>query len=88
MNRALGSHMSSEVATTLFRTTRPFFGQFIQKGSPSYFGVDKRMKPFPAAAHYLSRGATVQLADRNWTTVSNEAEDFGIDELYQPTSRK
>jgi hypothetical protein len=75
--------MSSEAAVTLFRATRPFFGEFLPKGTPAFFGIDKRINPFDTTAHYLNRGSPVLLADRNWRTVSKEAEDFGIDEIYQ-----
>ena len=80
--------MSSEIATTVFRATRPFFGEFIAKGSLVFYGVDKRMNPFPVVSHYLSRGATVQLADRNWKTVATDAEDFGTDDVYLSSNKK
>jgi hypothetical protein len=74
--------MSSEIATTVFRATRPFFGEFITKGAPSFYGVDKRMKLFEPVAYHLSRGSSVQLSDRNWRTVALESEDFGVDEVF------
>lgn len=78
----LQTKMSSEATVSIFRATRPFFGQFIARGVPVFHGVDKRSKPFEAVSHYLARGSNVQLADRNWRTVSLEAEDFGVDELF------
>jgi len=75
--------MSSEATISIFRATRPFFGQFINRGAPVFHGVDKRSKPFETVSHYLSRGSNVQLADRNWRTVSIESEDFGVDELFE-----
>ena len=80
--------MSTEAAVNIFRATRPFFGEFIAKGAPSFFGVDKRMKLFEPVSHYLSRGSPVLLADRNWKTVSVDAEDFGIDEIYSNKADK
>jgi hypothetical protein len=74
--------MSSEAAFNLFRSTRPFFNEFIPKGAPSFFGVDKRIAPFAPVAHYLARGSPFLLADRNWRSVANDSEDFGTDELY------
>ena len=75
--------MSSEAATALFRATRPFFGEFIPKGAPTFFGVDKRIKPFGNVADYLTRGSPVLLAQRNWRTMTNESEDFGVDDLFR-----
>ena len=80
--------MSPEIATTIFRATRPFFGEFIPKGLPVFFGVDKRMTHFPTVSHYLSRGSTVQLADRNWKLVTTDAEDFGTDDVFISSTRK
>ena len=76
--------MSSEAATSLFRATRPFFGEFVNKGAPAFFGVDKRIQPFGSVSDYLSRGSPVLLSQRNWRSVTNEAEDFGIDDLFRP----
>ena len=81
--------MSTEATITIFRATRPFFGQFIARGAPAFHGVDKRSKAFDSVSHYLGRGANVQLSDRNWRTVSLEAEDFGVDETFESNhSRK
>ena len=80
--------MSSEGALTVFRATRPFFSPFLQRGSPLYHGADKRIAGFDSTAHYLSRGSSVELANRNWRTVTREAEDFGVDELYENLSSK
>ena len=81
--------MSSEATVSIFRATRPFFGQFIARGTPVFHGVDKRSKSFETVSYYLGRGSNVQLADRNWRTVSLESEDFGVDELFEPgTGRK
>jgi hypothetical protein len=75
--------MSSEATVTIFRATRPFFGQFTARGAPVFHGVDKRSKPVDTVSHYLARGSNVRLADRNWRTISLDAEDFGVDELYE-----
>ena len=72
---------TTEAAVTIFRSTRPFFTEFIPKGAPAFFGVDKRIVPFATVSHYLARGSPVLLADRNWQTVSNQTEDFGLDEM-------
>jgi len=73
--------MSSEAAVSVFRATRPFLSQFVARGSPVYHGVDKRLKSFDPVSHYLARGSNILLSDRNWKSVSTEAEDFGVDEL-------
>ena len=74
--------MSSEAGITIFRATRPFFGQFIAAGAPVYSGVDARLAPFPQVTHYLSRGGSVRLSDRFYKTVAVDAEDFGTDDLF------
>lgn len=47
-----------------------------------FFGVDRRINPFDTSIHYHARGSPVLLSDRNWRTVSVDAEDFGIDDLH------
>ena len=74
--------MSSEAAFSVFRATRPFFGEFIARSMPMFFGVDRRINPFDTSIHYHARGSPVLLSDRNWRTVSVDAEDFGIDDLH------
>lgn len=79
---------TTEAAISLFRSTRPFFAEFIPKGTPSFFGVDKRINPFAPKIHYLARGSPVLLADRNWRTVANDSEDFGTDDVYNHKSER
>jgi hypothetical protein len=73
--------MSSEAAVTLFRATRTFLGEFVSRGQPIYHGVDKRFSSLDSVSLYLSRGSNVLLSDRNWRSITTNAEDFGTDEL-------
>ena len=76
------------VALSIFRTTRPFFAPFLQNGAPVFHGVDKRLAGFDPVVHFLSRGSTIELANRNWRTVTKEAEDFGTCELFEDKNVK
>jgi hypothetical protein len=81
-------NMSSELTRSLFRLTRPSFAEFVHSGTPFFSGADKRMINFEPVVHYLNRGSSVQLSDRNWRTVTNDAEDFGVDELSSAAGLK
>ena len=53
-----------------------------------FHGVDKRLAGFDPVVHFLSRGSTIELANRNWRTVTKEAEDFGTCELFEDKNVK